>query len=176
MGNTILKDAAVIVPVYRKKSDQLNIVLIRRSEHGIHGGQLAFPGGKYEERDISFMHTALRETEEEIGLKSSNINVLAQLPVLETLGTGYRIHPFLARIRPLKEWTIQESEVAEVLEVNLNELMEPGYHLEEMMKFDQWPKPVKIPYYKVGNYKLWGASYKILHPLLPCLISGKFDI
>lgn len=176
MNDDMLKDAAVIVPVYRFDDHDLRIVLIRRSNHGIHGGQLAFPGGRYEASDNTFLHTALRETEEEIGLSSSNITVLSSLPVIETRATGYRIYPFLAKINPCENWIIQESEVAEVLEASIKDLMKPEFQAEELMQFENWPVPVKIPYYKVGNYKLWGASYRILHPLLPKLTSGEIKI
>lgn len=176
MTNILMKNAAVIVPVYREDNNELKIVLIRRSNHGVHSGQLAFPGGKYESSDASFMHTALRETEEEIGLPKDNITVLDELPVIETMATGFRIYPFLAKISPCRSWTIQESEVAEVLEVNVSDLVKPEYHAEELMEFDNWPYPQRIPYFKVGPHKLWGASYRILHPILPRLLSNEFEI
>lgn len=175
MDNNTLKDAAVIVPVYRF-AEELRVVLIRRSNHGIHGGQLAFPGGKHEASDTSFLHTALRETEEEIGLPGSNITLISALPVIETRATGYRIYPFLAKINPCKSWIIQESEVAEVLEANIIDLAKPEFQAEELMRFENWPVPVKVPYYKIGDYKLWGASYGILNPLLPRLLNDEFKI
>lgn len=172
----MLKDSAVIVPVYRTENNDLNLVLIRRSNHGIHSGQLAFPGGKFEPSDSSFLDTAIRETEEEIGLKSTDITILASLPFIDTMATGYRIHPFLAKINPCENWTIQESEVTEVLEVSISDLVKPEFHAEEPMKFDNWPKAIMIPFYKVGTYKLWGASYRIISPILPRLVNGEFDI
>lgn len=172
----MLTDAAVIVPVYRDKNGELKLVLIRRSEFGVHSGQLAFPGGRYEQSDKSMLHTALRETEEEIGLKKENIFVLSPLPLIETLATGYRIHPFLARIIPPDNWIIQETEVAEVLEMSIANLANPQYHAEEMMKLENWPSGLNIPFFKVGPYKLWGASYRIILPLIPRLADGEFEI
>ncbi|MDP4192784.1 MAG: CoA pyrophosphatase [Bacteroidota bacterium] len=174
--NSKLIDSAVIVPIYRSEADTLKLVLIRRSNHGIHAGQLAFPGGRYEETDDSFLMTALRETEEEIGLKRQDVTIITELPSIDTLATGYRIYPFLAKIVPNKKWTVQESEVDEVLEVELNDLTKPEFHAEELMQLEKWPMPVSIPYYKVGIYKLWGASYRILNPLLPKILNGDFNI
>ena len=77
----LLRESAVLVPVYRDAAGDANLVLIHRTNYGVHGGQLAFPGGKREPADASLQATALRETEEEIGLPSTAIEVLAALNV-----------------------------------------------------------------------------------------------
>ena len=76
-----VKKAAVLVPIYRRDDGDLQLILIRRSSGGIHGDQLAFPGGKLEPRDRSMRETALRETQEEIGITSDKIQILAALPL-----------------------------------------------------------------------------------------------
>ncbi|MGE5352652.1 MAG: NUDIX hydrolase [Acidobacteriota bacterium] len=171
-----LKDAAVLVPVFRGKDKELRLILIRRSLHGIHSGQLAFPGGQVEKTDLSLEHTALREAEEEIGLKSSNVKILAELPEVEVRASSFRIKPFLAHIKPQEKWIIQESEVSEVLDVSIQELARPESHQEEMFRLEEWPEARKIAFYRVGPYKLWGASYRIFHSLLPRLLSGEFPL
>ena len=166
----------MLVPVFRDSNEELRLILIRRSLHGVHSGQLAFPGGKAEPSDASLEITALREAEEEIGLRSRHVKILAGLPEVEVRASNFRIKPFLARIVPQDKWIIQESEVSEVLDVNVQELARPELHAEEMLQLKEWAEARKIPFYKVGPYKLWGASYRIFHSLLPRLLKGEFPI
>jgi 8-oxo-dGTP pyrophosphatase MutT (NUDIX family) len=81
--------AAVLVPVFRDEDGRLRIVLIVRSDRGLHGGQLALPGGKADDSDDSLLATALREAEEEVGLRAHQVEVLAALDPLETMATGW---------------------------------------------------------------------------------------
>jgi 8-oxo-dGTP pyrophosphatase MutT (NUDIX family) len=151
-------------------------VLVRRAEGGVHGGQLAFPGGKPEPSDASAEVTAIREACEETGLVPEDIEVLVSLPILETSTTGFRIAPFLARIRPPPRWVPQANEIVEVLEVRLDDLMRPDAHGESMESHSSWPEPRRVAFYRVGPHRLWGASYRIFHPLLPRIVAGEWKI
>lgn len=176
MRKITLTDAAVLVPVFRSNDGELKLLVIKRSDHGIHAGQLAFPGGKREQSDKSLFETALRETEEEIGLMREAVIYLAELPAIETMTTGYRIHPFLGKIIPLQDWLIQEKEISEVIEVNLNDLVKDEFHATGMLIFEDWKEPREISYYKIGAYQLWGATYRIVKDLLPRLLNNEFNI
>src|SRR6185436_2614493 len=90
-----LRDAGVLVPLYRDRAGELRLVVIRRTEGGIHGGPRAFPGG-------------VRDAGEEIGLARERVEILAALAVVETRITGFRIAPFLARIDPPESWLLSE--------------------------------------------------------------------
>ncbi|MFI5371037.1 MAG: NUDIX hydrolase [Candidatus Eisenbacteria bacterium] len=169
-----LRDAAVLVPVFRDRSGESVLVLIRRTEGGIHGGQLAFPGGQRAASDASLYDTALRETEEEIGLAPQAVTRLAELPVLHTRVSGFRVQPYLASISRPARWQPHPAEIAEVLEWPIASFARPGAHDSSMERFDGWPEPMRIPFYHVGPYRLWGVSYRILHPLLPRLLAGEF--
>jgi 8-oxo-dGTP pyrophosphatase MutT (NUDIX family) len=151
------------------------MVLIRRSLGGIHGGQLAFPGGKHDLGDESMMFTALRETWEEIGLAPDQVRILSELPPVETRSTGFRIFPFLGLITP-QAWVVDEHEVAEVIDIDLAGLAEPARFGEEVVQHDNWPVPRLIAFYKVDNLKLWGASFRILHPLLPRILAHEWQV
>lgn len=170
------QEAAVLVPVYRHGRDDLRIVLIRRTEGGVHGGQIAFPGGKRDPADRSLRDTALREASEEVGLAPATTEILADLPVVETLTSRFRIFPFLARVVLPEVWLRQEREIAEVLDVRVGDLARPEAYGEAVMHFPTWPGPRQIPYYQVGPYRLWGATYRILHPLLPRLLAGEWKV
>jgi len=82
--------------VFRDAEGVLRILLLLRTDRGVHGGQLGLPGGQPEPGDGSFLETALREAEEEVGLRPEQVEVLAALDPLETQATGWRVHPFWA--------------------------------------------------------------------------------
>jgi 8-oxo-dGTP pyrophosphatase MutT (NUDIX family) len=173
---TPLRESAVLVPVFRDAAGEVKLVLIRRSNYGVHGGQLAFPGGKREPTDDSLLATALRETEEEIGVRVAPADVLAALPTSQTLTSNFLIAPFLARITPPPTWHFQPTEITEVLEVPLRYLADPANAGQEPWQLPGWPTPQLISFWRVGPYHLWGATYRILHPLLPRLLAGEWEL
>jgi 8-oxo-dGTP pyrophosphatase MutT (NUDIX family) len=171
-----LRDSAVLVPIFRDAAGELHVVMVRRSSFGVHGGQLAFPGGKHEPTDASLVATALREAEEEVGLQPANVEILAALPTV-AVPSGFRIAPFLGRIQRPEVWQWQPREVDEVLEIPLRHLADPAQHTEEDWQLPGWPGPRRVAFYRIaGGYQLWGASYRIIAPLIAPLLSGELVI
>jgi 8-oxo-dGTP pyrophosphatase MutT (NUDIX family) len=170
------RDAAVLIPVYRSADGHLHLVLVRRSDGGVHGGQLAFPGGKPDPADISMRETALREAHEEIGVSPELLDIIAELPAVETKTTGFRVVPFLARVIKPGQWRACEREVAEIVDVRLADLALPEAHGVTIEQFPTWPAPQEVPFYRIGAYRLWGFSYRVLHPLLPRLLANEWRI
>jgi 8-oxo-dGTP pyrophosphatase MutT (NUDIX family) len=171
-----LIESAVLVPLYRDDNGDIQLVIVHRVDGGPHGGQLAFPGGKQSDGDRTLRDTALRETHEEIGLAPDAVEILEQLDTMDTLTSGFLITPFLARIKRPKEWKRSEREIAEILEVPLEHFANPAVHVGEMRTFDELPAPIWIPFYRIGGHELWGATYRILHPLLPRLLAEEWVI
>ena len=169
-------DAAVLVPVFRDPAGDLRLVLIRRSEGGSHGGQIAFPGGKKEPVDRSMRETALREADEEIGLTPDRVDVIAELPRMDTRTTGFRIYPFLGRIQRPAQWRPYEREVAAVLEVPLSALSRPEARGEEVRQFAGWARAEQVPYLRIEEGQIWGATYRILVGLVPRLQAGEWPL
>jgi 8-oxo-dGTP pyrophosphatase MutT (NUDIX family) len=168
-------EAAVLVPVYRRASGALTLVLVRKTQRGAHGGQLAFPGGHREARDASLIDTALREAHEEVGLEPSRVRIIETLPEVITVTTGCRIAPYLARVERPAAWILDTEEIAEVLEIEISALADPEVHRSEIWQLPHWPEPRRVSFYSVCDHKLWGASYRILHPLLPRLSTLRWD-
>ena len=172
-----LIESAVLVPVYRDPRGTLRVVFIRRSPFGRHGGQIAFPGGRREAEDANLLATALREAQEEVGLDPRSVDVLAELPVIETVATGFRVAPFLGRlIGAPPTWRRQETEIDEILEIPLDDLVRPEAHAVERWQLSGWPEPREIPFYWIGDHKLWGATYNITRPLLPRILAGEWPL
>jgi 8-oxo-dGTP pyrophosphatase MutT (NUDIX family) len=158
-----LIDSAVLAPLYRDAQGRLRLVFILRTPAGQHGGQIAFPGGRREPQDPDLRTTALREAEEEIGLARQLVDILVALPIVDTVATGFRVAPFLGRLNgPPPTWRRQETEVAEILEVPVDELTRPEAHAVEVWQLPGWPEPRQIPFYRIGPHKLWGATYRIV--------------
>lgn len=171
-----LIDAAALLPLYRDAEGEVRLVLIRRTEGGVHGGHLAFAGGKRDPEDLSMQDAALREAWEEIGLPRERVEVVAVLPPIETRTSGYRIHPFLGRITGSVTWRPSAREVEEVVEVRLSDLAAAGAHCAIADAALSPLQAQRVPFYRIGRFELWGASYRILHPLLPRLLAGEWQI
>lgn len=177
-----MQEAAVLIPIYRGVDNALRLILVRRADAGIHGGQIAFPGGKRTPEDRTLLETAVRETREEIGIAGEAIELLEPLSVMETRTTGFRIYPFLAKIVPPPRWHIQETEIAEVLDVRVADLARPEAQCEEIRLITARSKPSEtkrtpwehVPCYRIGPHRLWGATYRILEPLIPRLLAEEW--
>ena len=175
LATPIIK-AAVVVPVFRRTDGELRVVLVRRGEQGPHAGELAFPGGKGERGDASLLATALREIREEIGLAPEDVAVLEELPAVDTLVTGYRIFPFLARVRPPPAWRFQAGEIAEVIETKVRDLVRPEVRATGVFQSPGCPDASQALFLRVGPHRLWGATLRILDPLLPRLLAGEWPV
>ena len=154
-----LIEAAVLVPIV-ERNDGLKVILTKRSNNlKQHPGQISFPGGKSEKIDKSLVATALRETKEEIGISKKNVEILGQLPKHVTI-TGFKITPFIGRIRMGFSTEIQTSEVSEIFEVPLSYLSNPKNFRVESVKW----KGKKRFFYSIpyGPYYIWGATARIL--------------
>jgi len=157
-----LIEAAVLIPIV-ERNDGLKVILTKRSNNlKQHPGQISFPGGKSEKTDKSLVATALRETKEEIGINDKNVEILGQLSQHVTI-TGFKITPFIGRIRMGFSTEIQTSEVSEIFEVPLSYLSNPRNFRVESVKW----KGKKRFFYSIpyGPYYIWGATARILKNL-----------
>jgi 8-oxo-dGTP pyrophosphatase MutT (NUDIX family) len=168
-------DAAVLIPVHRSDGE-LHIVMILRNPGGVHGGQIAFPGGKRDPEDETMLDTALREVREELGLIVDRHDVLAELQMEQTRTTGYRVFPYLARIRVPNQWQIAEREIAGIVDVKLTDLIRPDSHDTMIGRFPNWHKAEQVSFYRIGEHRLWGLSYRILQPVIPRLLVGEWKV
>jgi len=154
------KDAAVLVPLYR---EPLTAVFTeRRADLSRHAGEISFPGGRQDHPDEDLRSTALREAEEEIGLDPAGVELVGALPPVGTFVTGYRIFPFVGLVEPGQTWRAQASEVAEVLEFTLRDLIR-GHEMQRLVRRGV---PIKTPTYTVDGHLVWGATARILGELL----------
>jgi 8-oxo-dGTP pyrophosphatase MutT (NUDIX family) len=168
--------AAVLAPVFRDAHGRLRLVLILRTDHGDHGGQLAFPGGRARADDPSLLATALREAYEEIGLAPDSVEVLAELPPVRSGATNLEVHAFLARVPAALDWVLDPDEVVEVLTPAVDELWDPAIRSELRFTSPRWPDGLLVDGIPVGDRVLWGMTLRLLDHLVPRLLAGEWDV
>jgi len=150
-----LKTAAVLVPVINRGST-LSVLFTRRTDHlHDHAGQISFPGGRAEPHEDSAAQTALRETEEEIGLAADRVEILGTLSDYVTV-TGYRVTPVVGLVQTPIELKPDDFEVAEIFEVPLGFLLDPSNHQRNsVVHLGQQRHYYAMPY---GRHYIWGAT------------------
>src|ERR671937_1249139 len=121
-------DAAVLVPLFLDSGALHAVFTKRRADLRRHAGEISFPGGRQDSPDEDLRRTALREAQEEIGLPPDEVELVGALPPTGTFVTSYKIHPFVGVIEPGHAWKPQPTEVEEVLELSLPDLVS-GYEL-----------------------------------------------
>jgi 8-oxo-dGTP pyrophosphatase MutT (NUDIX family) len=147
--------AAVLVPIIAHPGG-LTVLFTQRTAHlKAHSGQVSFPGGRAEPGDASPEETALRESEEEIGLPRDRVEVLARLPEYFTR-TGFRVTPVVGLIEPPLELKPDPGEVEAVFEVPLAFLLDTRNHQRHTREF----QGAMVGYYAMpyGNRNIWGAT------------------
>ncbi|MGN6585549.1 MAG: CoA pyrophosphatase [Rhizobiaceae bacterium] len=157
-----LRDAAVLIPVVGHPEGTTLILTQRTEKLRHHSGQIAFPGGSIDPDDASAEDAALRETEEEIGLDRGFIEILGRLPDYVS-GSGFRVVPVLAVVRPGFILTLNEDEVDDVFEVPLSFLMDPANHAHRSKIWQGRERTFyEMPY---GDRYIWGLTAGILRVL-----------
>ena len=156
------KEAAVLVPLYTSDGELHAVFTERRGDLRKHAGEISFPGGRQDEPDEDLRQTALREAEEEIGLPPDVVELVGALPPVGTFVTGYRVYPFVGTIPAGRTWRPQETEVEQVLELSLPDLVR-GYESKRLLRRGV---PIKTPTYTVDGHFVWGATARMVESLL----------
>jgi 8-oxo-dGTP pyrophosphatase MutT (NUDIX family) len=152
--------AAVLLLLYEKAGEPY-IVLTRRTEDvEHHKGETSFPGGAFDPQDGDLLTTALRETEEEIGVRPEDVEVLGRLDDIITI-SGFVVSPFVGLL-PTSSYpfAVNAHEVAELVEVPLRHLMDERNLEQSVGRLgDRW---FPILAYHYGDHRIWGATARIL--------------
>jgi 8-oxo-dGTP pyrophosphatase MutT (NUDIX family) len=154
-------DAAVLVPLYLDGGALHAVFTRRRDDLRRHAGEISFPGGRQDE-DEDLRVTALRESEEEIGLDAGDVEIIGALQPTPTIATNYAVYPFVGLIEPGRTWRPSAAEVAEVLEFALHDLR-AGYGRRRLLRRGV---PFRTDVYCVGQSLIWGATARIVADLL----------
>lgn len=154
-------------------SDDPQVILTRRAQHlKNHAGEVAFPGGMKDKNDHDLLATALRETQEEIGLASSKINILGNLPTDSPRLNNIRVTPFIGWVDSPYSLIPDPSEIASVFNFPLSFLLD----IKHYQYFFLTQGKIELPYVKYENYKIWGFTLKVMVDMLNSTLDAKIKL
>jgi 8-oxo-dGTP pyrophosphatase MutT (NUDIX family) len=155
-----LTPAAVLLPLLYK-DDALHILFTKRTQTvKAHKGQVSFPGGVHDPRDESLLVTALREAEEEIGLRPEDVEILGALTPITTVTSGFLVHSFAGHIPYPYPFRLNSREVSDILTVPFDFLAEAERW--SLRTFHANNRTFKAYFVSYGNSLIWGATARIL--------------
>jgi len=158
------RKAAVLLLLYPAASG-VAIALIKRSHYaGPHSGQIALPGGAWEQGE-SLQQTALREAEEEVGVDVNEVRLLGALSPLYIPVSNFNIHPFVAVAGSRPQFYPDPVEVAEVIETPMARLLHPACRGEMERDLGRWGRSL-VPHFDISGHLVWGATAMILAEFL----------
>ncbi len=153
--------AGVVSLLYPKNGQAHMAFILRKTYKGVHSNQIGFPGGRYEEVDKNLMQTALRETEEEIGVSANSIQVIKPLTELYIPPSNFLVHPYLSFVEQEPVFVLQESEVENIIEIPLSVCLDKNNLNTEIIDAS-YAKNVEVPAYNFNGHVVWGATAMIL--------------
>ena len=160
---SVMKKAAVLIGLFQKEGEWY-LPLIKRPMHEKnHPGQIALPGGAME-KDETLENTAIREAFEEVGIKPNDVEIIGVMTPLPVPVSNYVISPFVGIINKEPEWKINDDEVAELMILKLDDLIEADNGYSE--NWDLRGNKVKVPVFKLGDKTIWGATATVLCEML----------
>jgi len=158
-----LREAAVLIPLFERNGEDWLLLTRRTDDMEHHGGEISFPGGRRDPGDPDLLATALRETDEEMGIAAVDIEVYGQLDDFLSIH-NYRVTPFVGRFPAPYAFQVDGREIAEVIELPLGSFLRPGvWHRED---WQHQGRMHPVDFYHVGGQVVWGLTAAILRQFL----------
>jgi len=157
------KRAGVLALFYPGNDNNTHLALIlRKTYNGVHSAQIGFPGGKFENSDTSIEETALRETEEEVGVLRDSVSVLKQLTEVYIPPSDFFVQPFVGLTNITPQFILQKEEVEELIEVPLVHFMDDSIKTIQTLS-TSYAKNIEVPAFMLNNHLVWGATAMMLN-------------
>ena len=156
--------AAVMMLFYPKNDETHLVLIVRNAYNGVHSSQIAFPGGKYEISDINFEETALRETEEEVGVSLEKIEIIKKFTPVYIPPSNFLVHPFLGIAKEELSFYPDIREVADIIELPLSVFLDDEIIIETKLS-TSYAVDIMVPAFNIQNHIVWGATAMILNEL-----------
>jgi len=153
--------SSVLLMLFERNGDYYFPLIQRPDYTGIHSGQIGLPGGKEEPQDKNRIATALRETEEEIGVDTSKVLIIGELSELYVQASNYNVLPVVGYLSEIPEYNPDPTEVSEVIECNVTDLIKEEIKKEKELIIRNKYKII-APYFDINNHVVWGATAMML--------------
>lgn len=156
---------SAVLMLFYPKDNKTHLVLIERASYkGVHSSQIALPGGKWELDDSNLEQTALRETQEEIGVDASEIEIIKTFTQIYIPPSNFLVAPFMGIIKSEPIFIPDHKEVAQVIEVPIETLLCHKV-IQNVTRTTSYAKDWQVPAYVFDKYKVWGATAMMLSEL-----------
>lgn len=166
------RQAAVMALFYPNKNRETHIILIlRKTYKGVHSNQVGFPGGKEEKEDRNLAHTALRETEEEIGVPQKVITIVRELTNIYIPPSNFWVQSYIGYTEQTPQFIAQESEVAALIEVPLSEFLSKDALTSQLIS-TSYMDDLEVPAYRLQGHIVWGATAMMLSEVRSLLMNS----
>lgn len=165
--NERTRRSAVLICFYPYQHSIYLPLILRPQYDGVHAGQMAFPGGRMERIDENLTRTALRETQEEVGIRVSDVKVLGLLTELFIPPSNFYVQPVVGVLPYRPDFYPDPREVEAVVEVELNTLLDETIVGDSQV--DVRGMTVDAPYYQIQDYRVWDATAMMISELLMVL-------
>jgi 8-oxo-dGTP pyrophosphatase MutT (NUDIX family) len=166
-----LRPSAVMLLLHGPAGDERVVFQVRTTTVRHHKGEISLPGGRRDETDASFLHTALRETHEEVGIPPDAVQVLGALDDVETFGSRHLIRPYVGLVAEGVEPSITAlREVQELLHVPLAHLLSPQARVWKVVDRDGRPEPT--PAFDYEGHLIWGATARVVTQFVDLCATG----
>ncbi|WP_299215348.1 CoA pyrophosphatase [uncultured Dokdonia sp.] len=165
--------AGVMVLLYPDQKQVTKMILIlRKTYKGVHSNQVGFPGGKVEDEDRDMLDTALRETEEEIGVARHKITVVKEMTTSYIPPSNFFVYPFLGYSTSPLDFVAQEEEVEGLIEVTLEDFLSDTAVISKKMS-TSYMDDIDVPAFFLNGHVVWGATAMMLNEVKVLLLSGQ---
>ncbi len=166
-----IRYSAVMLLLWEERSEPHTTLILRNTYKGVHSAQISLPGGKKELSDPNLEFTALRETEEEIGV--TGIKVITELSEIFIPPSKFLVQPYVGYISEPPQYIPDEREVAEVFSIRLRDIINEANVQETSFPIGDGQLKIKAPYFHLNGQVVWGATAMILSEFKDVLIQSK---
>lgn len=167
------RKAGVMVLFYPDQEGRARMILIlRKTYKGVHSNQVGFPGGKVEETDVDMLDTALRETEEEIGVSRHRITIVKQMTRNYIPPSNFYVYPFLGYSTSPLDFVPQEEEVEGLIEVTLEDFLSDSAVITKRLS-TSYMDDIDVPAFLLNGHVVWGATAMMLSEVKVLLLSSQ---
>ena len=163
------KLAAVMALFYPSAGTTKILLILRKTYQGVHSNQIGFPGGKVEPEDSAMVETALRETEEEVGVPKEAVTVVKRLSEVYIPPSNFLVQPYIGIYEHPQPFILQEEEVEALVEIPLADFLDKRNEIEQQMK-TSYSDRITVPAFKLGGHTVWGATAMMLNEIKELLL------